>query len=202
MDATNSIRPPITYYWFAAPFLILGISLLVYSLLHGITHITDNLTQVVVPGVTELNLKRGLTYTVFLEQESVVNGKVYLTPGPVSGLTCKVKSSANGNDIDVWRARSSVTYNLGGRSGKSVFGFFVPETGEYSFACDYGSGSSGPEVVVAVGTGVGEKIVKMVLTSLTAVLGGAVIAGWIFLVVFVLRERALKQNSPPIQPAA
>ena len=60
----------------AALFEVLGIGVFLYALIHGIFHITDSLTQVIVPGNAELPLKKRLTYTVFLQEESVVNGKI------------------------------------------------------------------------------------------------------------------------------
>jgi len=203
MNETASIRPSKAYYWLAAPFLVLGVGLFVYLLFHELYHLTDSLTQVVVPGSADLNLSKGPIYTVFLEEESVVDGKIYATRESVNGLTCNVKSQVNGNAIGLRRPRMSTTYTVGGRSGRSVLEFSVSEDGEYHFACSYEEGSQGPEAVVAVGSGVGEKITKTVLSALAAMFGGGGIAGCIVLVVTVLRARARarKQSPPPVQSA-
>jgi hypothetical protein len=192
MNGTTPIHPPASYYWFAAPFLLLGIGLFIHTVLDGIVHVTDSLTQLVVPGSADLNLKKSLSYTVFLEQESVVNGKIYLTPGSGSGLTCSAKSKSTGDTIGMRRAQSTVTYNLDGRSGRSVLSFAVPEDGEYEFGCKYSEGTTGPETVVAVGAGVGTKIVRLVFPALAEMLGGTVLALLVFLSVFFKRERAQK----------
>ena len=67
-----------------------------YTLLQGLTHVTDSLSQIVVPGSAALELKRGLTYTVFSEQQSVVNGKVFSTTESIEGLACSVRSLPKG----------------------------------------------------------------------------------------------------------
>lgn len=200
MNEQPPIHPPVSYYWFAAPFVVLGMGLFLYTLIHGIFHITDSLTQVVVPGSVELTFKKGATYTVFLEEESVVNGKIYLTRGAVGGLTCNAKSSATGEAVDIWRAQSSVKYDVAGRSGRSVLSFAVPEDGDYQFACQYTEGVEGPETVVAVGTGIGSKIVRMVFTCMAEMFGGQVLALIVFLSIFWQRERAQKLLRQPMQP--
>jgi hypothetical protein len=43
------------------PFLLAGGGFFVYTIFHGLTHLTDSLTQVVVPGKAELHLKSGKT---------------------------------------------------------------------------------------------------------------------------------------------
>jgi hypothetical protein len=77
MSETMPIRPSAWYYLLAVPFLLMGMSFFFYTLLHDILHITDSLTQVVVPGEANLTLKHGVAYTVFYEQQSVVNGVIY-----------------------------------------------------------------------------------------------------------------------------
>jgi hypothetical protein len=201
MNETASIRPSKAYYWLAAPFLVLGVGLFVYLLFHELSHLTDSLTQVVVPGSADLKLSKGPIYTVFLEEKSVVDGKIYATRESVNGLTCNIKSQANGNTIGLRRPGMSTTYTVGGRSGRSVLEFSVPEDGEYHFACSYKEGSQGPEAVLAVGSGVGEKIVKTVLSSLAAIFGGGGIAGCIVVVVTILRVRTRKHPPPPVQSA-
>jgi hypothetical protein len=72
-----------------------GVGLFGYALWRGLSHVTDGLVQVVVPGDAELSLKHEQLYTVFLESQSVVNGKIYSTNGSVNGLECRVKSAAS-----------------------------------------------------------------------------------------------------------
>jgi hypothetical protein len=199
MNSKDPIRPPASYYWFAAPFPVIGIGLFPFTLFHGIFHITDGLMQVVVPGTAELLLKKDL-YTVFLEKQSVVDGKIYSTQDPVDALACSAKSKSTGEMTNMRRASSSITYNLGSRSGRSVLAFDAPEDGVYEFECKYSEDRKGPETVVAVGTGVGERILKMLLTCLGAMFGGVAVAICVFLVVLLLRKRAKKLLGGPVLP--
>ena len=171
------------------PFLLIGGGFFFHALFHGLGHITDSLTQVVVPGRAELNLRRGFTYTVFLEEESVVNGKVYSTTQSVAGLECRARSLQDGAAIAIRKASMGTTYTLGGRSGHSVLEFPIQEDGKYLFACDYGENSKGPEVVVAVGTGIGAAIARTVVEALGALFGGVGLCLIVVLAVLIKSER-------------
>jgi hypothetical protein len=200
MSGTSPVRPSPWYYLLAAPCFLIGAGLFLYSLLHGIQHATDSLTQVVVPGEAELSLRHGRAYTVFLEERSVVNGKIYSTDEPVNGLQCNVKPLHGEEEIPIHRPSMSTTYDVGGRSGRSVLEFRVPEDGTYKFACAYAEGASGPETVLAVGSGVGGRIFGTVFGSLAAMFGGIGSAGIVILLVFLLRERSKKRlaSIPPM----
>lgn len=192
MDEPTRLRTSWWHSLWGLPLFLAGIGLFVHTILQGITHATDSLMQVVVPGSAELPLHRG-TYTVFLEEESVVDGKVYSTTQSVEGLTCSVTSQQSGSSISIGRSRMSTTYSVGGRSGRSVLEFAIDQNGNYTFACDYRKNAPGPHVVMAVGSGVGEAISRTVLSALAAFFGGCA-AGLIPVVVVVtMRERQKKK---------
>jgi hypothetical protein len=192
MDQPRRLRPSLWHCLWGAPLLLAGIGLFVYILFHGITHATDSLTQVVVPGTAELQLQRGL-YTVFLEEESVVNGKVYSTTQPVDGLACHVSSIQNGSAIAVSRPGMNTTYSVGGRSGHSVLEFSIQQNGRYRFACGYGENATGPDIVLAVGSGVGEALWNTIVGGFAAFFG-ALAAGLVpVLIVVIMRRREMKK---------
>jgi hypothetical protein len=177
------------------PFFLIGGGFFGYILIHGIMHATDSLTQIVVPGRAELSLKQG-RYSVFLEEESTVNGKIYSTTQSIAGLECRVTSVQSGAIIPIQKASMNTTYSVNGRSGHSVLEFPIQQDGRYAFACDYGENSKGPEVVVAVGSGVGEAILSTVLGGLGAFFGG-IGAGLIVVLVVVLRRERNKNRLRP-----
>jgi hypothetical protein len=172
---------------------LIGGGAFVYALFHGITHATDSLTQIVVPGSAELTLRQGQLYTVFLEDQATVNGKIYSTTQSISGLTCRVSSVEKGTPLAIKKSSANVSYTVGSRSGHSVLEFPVQEAGRYLFSCDYGEKSQGPETVVAVGTGVGEAIVRTVLGSLAAMFGGGGLGVIVIVFVLIKREREKKR---------
>jgi hypothetical protein len=174
------------------PFFLIGGGFFVYTIFHGLMHVTDSLTQIVVPGSAELNLQRG-QYSVFLEEQSTVNGKIYSTTQSIDGLACRVSSVQNGTTIPIGKPRESATYSVSGRSGHSVLEFPIQQDGKYSLACDYGENSKGPEVVVAVGSGVGGAISRTVLGALAAFFGGSGAGLIVVLIVVIKREREKKR---------
>lgn len=189
MDSFTRIRPSLWHLLWGVPFFLAGGGFFVYTLFHELSHITDSLTQVVVPGSAELHLKPG-TYTVFLEEESVVNGKIYSTTESVSGLSCRVTSVESGAATLLAKPSMDTSYTLGGRSGHSVLEFPIHQAGRYTFACDYGDNPKGAEVVVAVGSGVGEALFLTVAEALTAFFGGGGAGLMVVVIVIVMRERA------------
>jgi hypothetical protein len=193
VNGTANIRPSNAYYWLAVPVCFIGIGFFVYTFVHDLTHVTDTLTQVVVPGSRQMTFKKGLTYTVFLEERSVVNGQVYATNDPVDGLTCRVKELANGSLVGLRHPNGSTQYNFGNRAGRSILQFSIPEEGAYQFGCEYKDGSQGPSVVVAVGAGVTEKILGTILKGFLTLFATAIAAGAIFLTVFLLRKKFKKE---------
>jgi uncharacterized RDD family membrane protein YckC len=187
------VRPSWWYCSIGVAVMLAGLGLFLYSILHGISHVTDDLIQVVVPGEKDLTLMPHLIYTIFLERESVVDGRIYSTKENLSGLTCAVTSQASGNKISTRRPTMNTTYSVGGREGRSVLEFVTEEAGVYHIACDYEKGDQGPQVVLAVGSGVGEHIFSMVTKSLASFFGGSVLGGAIILTVFALRESAKRK---------
>jgi len=187
------VRPSLWYCSIGVAVILAGLGLFLYSLLHGIFHITDDLTQIVVPGEKDLTLMPHLNYTIFLEAESVVDGRIYSTKENLSGLTCAVTSQASGNKISTRRPTMSTTYSVGGREGRSVLEFVTEEAGLYHVVCNYEEGSQGPQVVLAVGSGMGERIVSTVTKSLASFYGGGILGGAIIVTVFTLRERAKRK---------
>lgn len=200
MDQVTRIRPSWWHCLWGLPFFLIGGGFFVYTIFEGITHLTDSLTQIVVPGSTELSLQRG-QYSVFLEEQSIVNGKIYSTTQSIDGLVCHVSSVQTGAVVALEKASTTASYSVNGRSGHSVLQFLVQQDGRYVFACDYGENSKGPVVVVAVGSGVSEAIFRTVTESLAAFFGGCG-AGLIVVLVVVFkrdREKQLLRRSGQLQ---
>ena len=193
LDQMTRMRPSLWHCLWGVPFFLIGGGLFGYTLFHGLTHVTDSLTQIVVPGSTELSLQRGQTYTVFLEEQSIVKGKIYSATQPISGLACHVSSVQKGTAIAIEKSSMSTSYSVNGRSGHSILEFPIQEDGKYLFACDYGKNPDGPEVVVAVGSGVGEAISRTVIGGLGAFFGGGGAGMIVVLTVLIKRERETKK---------
>ncbi|HYL62938.1 MAG TPA: hypothetical protein VE077_09985 [Candidatus Methylomirabilis sp.] len=200
MNGEPDVRPSGWYMLLALPMLLCGISIFLYALIHGVAHATDSLRQVVVPGECQIPLQQAKSYTVFIERQSAVHGKIYSTEGSVNGLECNLVPVGGIQKIEMRPSRMSTTYDVGGRSGRSLFEFRVPEDGTYSFACGYSYVTHGPEVVLAVGSGVGEGIMRAISLGLGGMFGGIASAGVVIVVVFALRQRSRKRFSAMSSP--
>jgi len=198
MSDQKPIRPSAWYYLLSAVVVLSGMGFFSYALFDGISHFTDNLTQVVVPGEKDLNLQPNLRYTIFVEEDSVVDGRIYATKSNLTGLTCTVTSLATGKRIDTRRTTMSTIYNVGERSWRSVLEFVTEESGVYQLACNYEEGTQGPEAVLAVGSGVTEGILGIVTKGFASFFGGWFLGGAIFLTVFIKRERAKKRMAQAV----
>lgn len=189
MSSGKNVGPSWWYGVLGGIVILAGAGLFVYALLHGISHTTDGLTQIVVPGERDLTLKPKQRYTIFLETRSVVGDRIYSTQS-VSGLSCIVTSRASGNRINTHSPGVNTTYSVGARDGSSMLEFFTEESGVYNVACAYGDGAQGPQVVVAVGSDVDERIYSTIIESFASMFGGLILGGAIIVAVGILRARA------------
>ena len=190
MSEAVPIRPSTLYYWLAVPIFLVGIGLSIYEISHGLMHVADSLTRVVVPGQTTLNLERGKSYTVFYESHTTVNGKLYSTHQSVSGLECHVKSVNGGEEAVISPTSNPTQYKIGGRSGRSILEFSAPRDGPYDFSCAYASGVHGTNVVLAVGTGFGARMFQAILVIFAGPLLGGLLSMAVFFWIYIRRDNA------------
>jgi len=193
MTQAPEIRPSWWYASIGVALALTGVAFFTYFLLHGIFHLTDSLTQVIVPGQAELSLKAPATYTIFLEEQSVVDGRIYSTTESVDGLKCTVTSQSENEQIPLRQPGMSITYNVNGRSGRSVLAFPVKVAGRYELYCNYPQDTRGPQTVIAVGSGVGEKLTQTVLRSLLSMFGGMGTGGLVIALIVLGRNSAKKK---------
>ena len=167
----QQIRPGRWLYGLAAVIFLAGWALFAVILWTSLSGLDEGLQQVVVPGSAELNLAKPGGYTAFHEYESVVGSRIYSGDRNVPGLECSLKSKPTGASVQLSRSTASTSYSTGGRSGVSFLDFRIDQPGVYEFSAEYPNGAAGPEVVLAVGQGVGLRIVTGILGSLAVVFG-------------------------------
>ena len=201
MAQASEIRPSWWYASIGVALALAGVGLFTYFLVHGLFHLTDSLTQVVVPGQAELSLKAPATYTIFLEEQSVVDGRIYSTTESVDGLKCTVTSQSDSRQIPLRQPGMSITYNVNGRSGRSVFAFPVKVAGRYELFCNYPQDTKGPQTVIAVGSGVGEKLTQTVLWSLISMFCGMGSGGLVIALIIMKRRAAEKKLAASANPS-
>ncbi len=196
MNSARQIGPSWWYCLLGLPCLVAGAGFFLYTLFHGVRHVTDSLTQVIVPGKAELKLQGGRTYTVFYEWESVVNNRVYSTAESLSGLECRVGSIGAGESLTIRQPRMNSTYAVGSRSGRAVLEFPVVKDGLYEFACGYANGSASPEVVVAVGSGFQKALFGILFMSFGSLAAGGFLCAGVVITVALMRYRNHRKLAP------
>lgn len=150
-----------------------------------------DIQRLVVPGQAELVLDPPGTYTIYYEHRSVVDGRVFATAGTdVSALQVSVEEVATGEGVSLTPPSGNVQYEFGAHAGRAVFNFPVEEPGGYLISAGYPEGSAGPEVVLAVGQGVGRRIATGLLAGIGIPFVAFGLAVAIAVVTYVRRRRA------------
>ena len=150
----------------------------------------DSLTQVVVPGSTEIAFADRGAYAVYYEYRSIVNGIVYASSETPPALACTLTSRATGADVGVVPDYVETnTYSTKDRErvGVLIRSITMDVPGTYTFSCHYADGSSHPEIVLAVGPNLDWEFLSIAArTVLTALAGLAVLLGSSALAVFIV----------------
>jgi hypothetical protein len=190
---SSIIRQDVWRYFLAVMIVIAGFGFFTYYIINGISDVGSDTVQVVVPGGADLDLSKVGEYTVFYESRSFANGKFYSTGEQINGLQIRVVENATGRILAVYPPSANFRYSLGSRTGQSVMAFQVDRPGVYRINASYASGR-GPEVVLAVGSGFGWRIMSLVLSSLAIVFGSIAIAAIIAVTTYLGRKKAIARQ--------
>jgi hypothetical protein len=185
----DNVQPGVWCYGLAVLIIIIGFAAFAGTIYSGITDAESGLLQMLAPGGSDLFLSEPGEYTVFYENNSYFGDKLYSTGEPISGLEVHVREKATGFDLATYPARSDFTYNLGGRSGRSLMTFEIEHAGIYQVNASYSEGN-GPQAVLAIGKGMVEGLFSSILISLAALFGSIAIAAVITFVTYRRRKRA------------
>ena len=165
------------------PLLIVTAGLLIFgwTIFSSISGIGEELIQVIAPGTMDLDLEEAGDYTIFYENVSFFENRLYSTGETFpSGLEINIVDLSSGERVDLQPPMGSSTYSIGGRSGRSIATFKVDHPGTYRMTTQYSPGSEGPEVVLAVGHEFMMKIISAILISFAAFFGSIVVAALVF----------------------
>jgi hypothetical protein len=176
------------WYVVAALIGVAGIAGAVWVVIAHLGTMTAGLTQIVVPGGADLDLKQAGTYTIYHERTSTVGGRIYQSSG-ISGLRVTVKAADSGRQIAVRRPAGTSQYNFGGRSGFSALVFDIETPGLYRLEAAYDDGRQEPQTVLAVGTGFVGGLLTTIFLAIGLVFAGLAAAIAIVVVVLLRRRR-------------
>ena len=198
-SVTNRTRPG------KGGFILTGILVLISGLLviggiavvfYFIFNLVEAMPQTVVPGQSEIELSEPGDYTIFYESPSVVDGRKIVGPSQFpADLTLSVTDLKTGAEIPLsGTGMTTMSYDYGGRSGRSILTFTVPSATTVELSGAYEKGSSGPEVVVTVqqATKFFKEIFQMVIGMFVAIGGGVLvfIGAIVTLVITLVRRGA------------
>lgn len=188
----QGISPSRWYYALAGLVFVGGWVLFALFLFKNLSGMGAKLQQVVVPGEADITLREPGEYTIFYEYRSVIGNRVYSTDESLSALGCELVSKAKNSKIALSPSSMDSTYELGGRSGRSVFQFRVDQPGVYELSAGYPEGQKGPQIVLAVGKDFTTGLLMTIFGGLALVFGSIGSAVAITLVTLIKRHK-LKQ---------
>ncbi len=185
----DDVSPSLWYYALAVLIVISGFAAFAGLLYSGISGSVEGLIQIKAPGNAELNLSGSGEWTVFYENNSYFDGKIYSTGEEISGLEIQVREKATGLDLAVYPAKVSHSYSLGSRSGRSILAFQAERAGLYQINSSY-SARIGPEIILSVGKGMAEGLISSIAISMALLFGSIVLASIVAYYTFSRRKRA------------
>ena len=186
----NNVQPGIWYYGLAVLIIVIGFAAFAGFIYFGASDAQSRLPQIVAPANEKLFLSEPGEYIIYYESNSYLNGKFYSTGEQIPGLEIRVREKGIGSDLVTYPAKSSFNYTMGNRSGRAIMAFRAPRAGIYQFNSSY-SGCAGPEVVLAIGKGIVEGLLSLIMISLAALFGSIGIAAAISYVTYSRRKKAL-----------
>jgi len=186
---TEVIKPSKIFYFVSFGIFLLGIVLFVVILVKGIYSSVAGIDkQVIVPGTSVIELKETGKYIIYSEYRSVIDGKVFETDN-INGLMCSLKKIDTGEFIELEEPSMNSTYSVGGREGKSIFGFNINETGKYELKAWYETDNY-KESVLAIGKGFGKELIRTILLSIAIMFISLGTSITIFVTTLIKRRRA------------
>lgn len=185
----QGLSPSRWYYALAGLVFVGGWVLFALFLFKNLSGMGAKLQQVVVPGEADITLREPGQYTIFYEYHSVIGNRVYSTNESLSGLACELVSKTKKSRIALSPSSMDSTYELDGRSGRSVFDFRIDQPGVYELSAGYPEGQPEPQVVLAVGKNFTARLLMTIFGGLALVFGSIGIAVAITLVTLIKRHK-------------
>jgi hypothetical protein len=184
MDAAQAsaekaaIKPSRQFYVIGGVVASIGIGLILALVL---TTLGQGMVRITGPGQGTLNLPAKGSYTIFLESESMIDGRLYVPGEGINGLQFKLVNKDQRIEIPLSRPWGTESYQYGGKSGTSVLTFDVASPGAYELTMSYPEGQNGPTAVFSIGRGLGRAILPILLIGLPTTFLAAGIILWTFL---------------------
>ncbi|MDX1386524.1 MAG: hypothetical protein R3257_02965 [bacterium] len=189
MAVLDSLRPSRFYYVLSVLVGLFGLGVLFWLFITALGSIGEGLSQFEVPGSAVLDLKKAGGHTVYYESQSVFKGRVYDSGESVPGLSLKIYSNDTGTEIPVRETQVSSTYTFGGRKGRAIYRFSVPQPGPYTFTGTYQTGEMKPQIILAVGQGFNVRLVIFIFVGIGVFILTLLLSVGIAIITFLKRDK-------------
>lgn len=189
----SNVQPSMWHYGLAVLIIFLGFILFAWSLFSSFSQMDSDLVRFVAPGSADLDLQEAGEYTIFYENQSYLNGRLYSTAEQIPGLQIMVTEKTTGRSPAINPSLSGSSYSMGSRSGRSIMAFDVEQPGIYQINASYSKGT-GPDVVLAVGHEFAERLFSRVLMSMAVLFGSILLGGAVAVLTYTRRKKALERQ--------
>lgn len=177
-------RPSVAGYWIGGAVCVAAVAgaiLWLVTGLVGFANAVDDLQRVPVPGGGVLELGSG-RHAIYYESSAGENARV-------PPLRIALRPVGGGSAVAVGGHSGSVTYSISGHSGRSLAGFAIARPGRYRLTvAETSAPSSG--AVLAVGRGLGGRLVRAIVGAIVVFLGGTMLGGAMVVFTSTRRSRA------------
>jgi len=193
MTGTEAIRPSLWYAALSIPALLVAFGVMAVIVVADFGRVRDSMAYADVPGEMNVNLKRNLHYTIFLEQiddGSLGSGS---PASAASNVRCELHATPYGQEIPLRKPSGSTTFNYGNSSGIALLEFDVAQDGIYLLGCQDYRGRPGPKLRMAVGAGGATAISWAIVKCGIVLFAGGIIALLIFVRVLMLRDQSKRE---------
>jgi hypothetical protein len=187
---------PLSAWLYLAPafLLIFGGGLFGYVLFESINTLSASLIQTLMPGTTQVSLKKPGPYTVFHEYKSAFNGTDYVVPQGILGMQCSLTFNESGKDVELIETAGETAYSLKNRSGVSIFKFVIPKPGLFDFSCQYDDDGTEPKTVLTITQSIFGQLIKSIFVGFL-IFGVAIFTGIIsFYIIYLKRKQGMKEK--------
>lgn len=171
-------------YWLAAMLCFAAIAGAIGWVVDGLIGLDDrvnDLHRVAVPGEQLLALEEG--------RQAVYYESAGGEDATIPRLEIRLEPAEGGAPVVVGPHGGDVSYSVGGYAGRSMAGFEIEDAGSYRMTVRARSENVPAGALLAVGPGIGGRIVRAVVGGLAIFFGGLLLAGLTIAITAARRRR-------------
>jgi hypothetical protein len=187
----QKIRPGRVWYIVAGLVHVVFVALLIFFVLGAINNAKDSIiTRVTAPGTANIDIDKAGKYAIYIEYNSVLNGKVYHTED-ISDMYFMLTNKKTGEQIDLDNSAMNESYSANGRSGERIFDFEINEPGVYVLETEYDS-EKGEDAVLAIGHPFVLQLVMQIFLAIGSLFLAIIVPVVIFIITLIKRGKSKK----------